>query len=448
MQGARTADRRGIVSWMFFDWAAQPFYTLLTTFVFASYFANQVAPDSATGQTSWAYGISIAGIVVAVLAPILGTIADEAGPRKPWLAAFSALVVIGCSMLYFTEPGLPWSMAIALIGYGIALIGMEFAVVFNNAMMPTLVPRSELGKLSGSGWALGYIGGIIILFFVLALMTASPATGRTLLGIAPAFGIDPAQFQGERLTGPLTALWYLAFVLPLFLFTPDLPRQPGRRLDLGAALARLGTTLKSLPAKRSYFAFLVSSVLYRDGLNSIYIFGGIYAGAVLGMDVLQIGIFGILSAVTGTLGAWAGGRLDARFGPRAVVFWSCWVLVVSVGLIVSTTQDHVLFVIQTSSPGLPVIVFYIAGGIIGAAAASAQAASRTLLVDQVGEDETTQAFGLYALAGRAGSFLGPLLIGILTGTSANIQIGMIPVVVLLALGAIGLFWVREARARA
>lgn len=435
------ASRRGIIAWMFFDWATQPFYTLLTTFVFATYFAAQI--DPANGQANWGFGIGIAGIIVALCAPVLGVIADQAGPRKPFMAVFSILIFVGCSALYFTEPGSPNAFWIAIIGYGVALIGIEFATVFNNAMMPTLVPRADLGKLSGNGWALGYFGGIIPLVIVLTLMVATPATGLTLLNIAPAFGIDPATFQGERLTGPLSGLWYLVFVLPLFLLTPDLPRQPGSRPRLRQALAKLGTTLRALPARRSYFAFLISSVLYRDGLNSIYIFGGIYAVTVLGMTTVQLGIFGILSAVTGIVGAFVGGRLDARFGPKPVVFWTCWILVVAVIVIVSSTPEHILFVIPAASPTTAMTVFYIAGGVIGAAAAAAQAASRTLLVDQVEEHETTEAFGLYALAGRAGAFLGPISIGVLTGTSGNNQIGMIPVVVLLALGALGLFFVRQ-----
>jgi UMF1 family MFS transporter len=435
--------RRGTIAWMFFDWAAQPFHTLIITFIFAPYFTSFVAGTPAEGQQLWGYATGLAGLVIAVTAPVLGAVADQAGPRKPWIALFSIPLVTGSALLWWAAPGDSGAIPMVLVAFAIGLIGLEFATVFNNAMMPGLVSREDLGKLSGSGWALGYIGGIIALLIVLGLMSASPETGKTLFGLTPILGFDAIGHQGDRAAGPLTAIWYVIFVLPLFLFTPDVPRITGARPDFRLALAKLGTTIKTLPRRRSYFAFLLSSMAYRDGLNSLYAFGGIYAAGVLGMSVTQIGVFGILAAFTGTLGAWIGGRLDARFGPKAVAFWSCWLLVLAAFVVVSTTPGAILFVVPVTMEGLPVIVFYIAGGLIGAAAASLQSSSRTLLVDQVEPHEQTEAFGLFALTGRAISFVGPISIALVTGLTGSQQIGVMPLVVLLALGAIGLTWVKE-----
>ena len=175
--------RAAVISWIFFDWAAQPYFTLITTFVFAPYFATHVAADPASGQSLWGFATAAAGLVIALMSPVLGAIADASGRRKPWIAAFGALLVIGSGLMWFGKPGDPSVIPPLLLAYGIATIGVEFATVFNNAMMPTLVPPDKIGRLSGTGWATGYIGGILSLILVLGFLAASPETGRTLVRI-------------------------------------------------------------------------------------------------------------------------------------------------------------------------------------------------------------------------------------------------------------------------
>lgn len=163
----RRASKLGIFSWMLFDWAAQPYHTLIITFIFAPYFAAYVAPDAAKGQELWGLATGLAGIVIALLAPVLGAMTDASGPRKPWLALFALVAMVGAAGLYLSVPGTDAPVMQVLVFYGLALIGIEFAAVFNNSMMPGLVPRAELGKLSGSGWALGYVGGVVSLILML-----------------------------------------------------------------------------------------------------------------------------------------------------------------------------------------------------------------------------------------------------------------------------------------
>jgi UMF1 family MFS transporter len=449
------ASRRGIWGWMFFDWAQQPFHTLIITFVFAPYFAAAVAPDAAKGQELWGYATGIGGLLIALSSPVLGAIADATGPRKPWVLFFSVLGVIGCSMLWFAVPGME-NIGWMLFIIALAVFGMEFAAVFNNAMMPDLVPRAELGRLSGSAWGLGYVGGLISLVLVLGFMSASPESGRTLLGLEPVLGLDPAMREGDRAAGPLTALWYVIFVLPMFLFTPDIARRASASGAIRRGLVRLGNTLKGLPRERSYFSFLMSSMFYRDALNALYTFGGIYAAGVLGWSIIQIGIFGILANLTGAIGAWSGGRLDQRYGPRFVVAISAVVLTFCCILVISTTQTEVLFISVAAAgetSALPDIIFYVAGALIGAAGGSLQAASRTLLVDQVDHDRVTEAFGLYALSGKATTFIGPLSIAVATGFFASEafglstqdaqRLGVTPIIVLFVIGLVLLPWVKS-----
>jgi UMF1 family MFS transporter len=440
---------------MFYDWASQPFHTLIVTFVFAPYFASSVASNPAEGQEYWGYAAGIAGLIIAVASPALGAVADATGPRKPWIAAFSVLGVIGCWALWYAEPS-SGNLALAMLAIILAYIGMEFAAIFNNAMMPYLVPRSELGRLSGSAWGLGYVGGLVSLVLVLGFLAAQPESGRTILGFEPLFGLDPVAREGDRASGPLTAIWYVVFVIPMFLFTPDSPKRKAISGAVVNGLRNLYHTVRRLPGQASYFAVLMSSMFYRDALNALYSFGGIYAVGVLGWTITEVGVFGILANITGALGAWLGGRIDQRFGPKRVVGISIALLSACCILVISTTRTEVLFLPVAASPdgaSLPDIVFYLAGAVIGAAGGSLQAASRTLLVDQVERERAGEAFGLYALSGKATTFIGPLAIAATTAyfaresfgfsTEDAQRLGVTPIVVLFVIGLVLLPLIRS-----
>lgn len=436
--------RSAVIGWMLFDWAAQPYFSLITTFVFAPYFATQVASDPAAGQSMWGFATAAAGLFIALASPVLGAIADASGRRKPWIAAFGALLVIGAAAMWIGKPGDPSVILPLLIAYSIATVGVEFATVFNNAMMPSLVPPDKIGRLSGSGWALGYVGGILSLILVLGFMAASPVTGRTLFGFVPLFGLDPATFEGDRATGPLTGIWFIVFVLPMFFFTPDFPPKESLRLAVREGLASLHHTLRELPKHRSMMAFLIANMIYTDALVSLFAFGGIYAAGTFGWDTIQIGSFGITLAFAGTLGAYLGGRFDDLLGPKRVIAGSMGLLLFSIIGILLIDKDTILFVHVTPPvPGgglfaAPAEKAYLAlGCLIGMAGGPLQAASRTLLIRLAPEDRIGQFFGLFALTGKVTSFMGPLLIGIVTAVTASQKAGM-AVLVLFFLAGLGL----------
>lgn len=440
------ADKKGIWGWMLFDFAAQPYHTLIITFIFAPYFASFVASDPVTGQSQWGYGTAIAGVIIAIMSPILGAIADATGPRKPWIFAFSILAFIGSFMLWWALPYQDGSSSvfIALFALIILMIGFEFSAVFNNAMMPTLVPREQLGRLSGNAWSLGYVAGLFTLIIVLLTM-ASNEKGLTLLGSEPLFGINADLKEGERATGPLTAIWYLIFVLPLLFFTPDIGRRKKIAGAIGQGLKNLVVTINRLPENTSLFAYLGSSMLYRDALNGLYTFGGIYAVGVLEWSIVQVGIFGILANITGVLGAYLGGRFDDSRGPKFVVRTSVIILTIASLIVITTDTSHAFFVDLGEGSSIPSIVFYICGGFIGAAGGALQAASRTLMADQAEPGRMTEAFGLYAMSGRATAFVAPLMIALFTDISGSQRIGVIPVVILFIAGLLLLGKVKQKR---
>src|SRR5256884_4618517 len=444
--------RSAVISWIFFDWAAQPYFTLITTFVFAPYFANVVAPNPASGQAMWGFAAAAAGFTIALLSPVLGAIADASGRRKPWIAGFGALLVIGSCLMWLGKPGDASVIPPLLLAYGIATIGVEFATVFNNAMMPSLVPPDKIGRLSGTGWATGYIGGILSLILVLGFLAANPETGRTLFGFMPLFGLDPVTHQGDRITGPLTRVWFIVFVLPLVLFTPDYPAKRPIRAALREGLRGLKRTLGELPKQKSVATFLLANMIYTDGLVSLFAFGGIYAAGTFGWHTIQIGSFGILLAIAGTLGAWLGGKLDDKLGPKRVIAGSLLILLLALGAILLVDKDSILFVkVAPPVPGGALFsgaaerAYLVLGCLIGAAGGPLQAASRTLLIRLAPKDRIAQYFGLFALTGKGTSFIGPLLIGAITAVTANQKAGMAVLVVFFVAGFALLMLVEEPK---
>jgi MFS transporter, UMF1 family len=443
--------RSAVIGWIFFDWAAQPYFTLITTFVFAPYFATHVAADPATGQSLWGYATASAGLVIALMSPVLGAIADASGRRKPWIAVFGALLVIGSAIMWIGRPGDQAAILPLLIAFGVATIGVEFATVFNNAMMPTLVPPERIGRLSGTGWATGYIGGIISLVLVLGFLAADPHTGRTLFGVTPLFGLDATTHEGDRITGPLTGAWFVIFVLPMFLFTPDYAAKLPVRRAVRQGLRELRDTLASLPDNRTMATFLIANMVYTDALVALFAFGGIYAAGTFGWQTIQIGVFGILLAMSGTLGAWLGGKLDDLLGPKKVIAGSMLILLSAIVVILSIDRDRLFFVVPVAPPipggGLFAAAaekaYLILGMLIGIAAGPLQAASRTLLIRLAPPDRITQYFGLFALSGKVTSFMAPLAVSLVTAITMSQKAGMAVLIVFFLAGLLLLMRVRE-----
>lgn len=433
------ASKKAIFGWMAYDWAAQPFHTLLVTFIFAPYFASAVASDPVTGQAMWGYTTAIAGIILAICAPVLGAYADAIGPRKPWIMLFSVLFVIGSLPLWLAVPGME-NTTLVLGIFAVGLIGVEFSQIFVNAILPELGTKDEIGRISGTGWGLGYAGGVIALFIML-LFLAENNDGVTMLGKAPLFGLDAEMREGTRSVGPLTAIWYVIFMVPFFLWVPD--KRPVAKTEnaVSTALKELGQTLRTLPQNTSLFAYLGSSMFYRDALNGLYTFGGIYAVGVLGWSVVQVGIFGIVAAITGAIFCWIGGFLDRAYGPKKVIIVCIFVLIFVCTLIIGTSRETFFSAPLSETSTLPDRLFMFCGALIGAAGGIIQATSRTMMIFQADEKRMTEAFGLYALSGRATSFLAPGLVGLFTQLTDSQRLGILPIIVLFLIGLVLLIWV-------
>ncbi|MDJ0995295.1 MAG: MFS transporter [Dinoroseobacter sp.] len=430
--------RKRVWGWMMFDWASQPYATLILTFIFAPYFTTVVG-DPVQAQIMWGYAMSVSGVIIACLAPVLGAVADGTNRRRPWIGLFSLFYVVGATGLWIAVPGAD-NVVLILVFFGIGLIGMEFATIFTNAMLPDLGPRREIGRISGTGGAVGYAGGVVSLLIMLLFLAENDA-GVTLLGNPPALGLDPETYQGTRSVGPFVAIWFVVFMIPFAIWVTETAAR--KRPDVRKSLGELWGTIKGLPSRPSLFAFLGASMLYRDALSAFYVFGGIYARGVLEWSIVSIGVFGIIAAIAAAIASWLGGFADRAFGPKPVIA-SCIAVLTLVGIaVVMISRESVFGIAVSPESALPDIAFYICGSLIGAAGGILHAASRTMMVHQAHPERMTEAFGLYALAGKATAFVAPFLITVVTEATGSQRAGLLPLIVLFLCGLFLLRWVQS-----
>ena len=404
-----------------YDWANSAFSTVITTFVFATYFTEAVAESSTVGTAQWGRMLGLCGLLIAALSPVFGAVSDRGGRRKPLMAAFTLLCVAATSLLWFVGPSSDHVLR-ALVLFAFATLGFEFATVFYNAMLPDIAAEDYLGRVSGWGWGLGYGGGLVCLVVaLLVFVQAEP----------PPFGLDTRSSEHIRATSVLVGAWYALFSLPVFLWTPD---RPSRGLTARAAIAEglrtLRNTLRHVRQYRGVVRFLVAHMVYADGLVTLFAFGGIYAAGTFGMDFTEVIWFGIALNVTAGVGAAGFAWVDDRAGSKPTILIALGALSV-LGALGAAAQTKE--------------AFWLLGMGIGVFVGPAQAASRSLMARLAPRELRAEMFGLFALSGRATTFLGPLLLGTVTEAFDSQRAGMATVVCFFLAGLLLLLRVEEPR---
>ena len=441
---ATRATRPALAGWVMMDWALQPFHTLIVTFLFGPYFTNAVAGDPVQGQAWWGYAAAIAGVIIAVGGPILGAMADR-GRRKPIIAICVAVMALATAMLWIARPGADgMTIVLVLAAFVVATAAAEYIAVCTNSMMPSLVPPSELGRLSGTSWAIAYAGGLVALFLMAGFVVSAPASTKTLMGLDPVLPLSVADRQGDRFTAPFSAIWLLIFVIPFFLFTPDnkAAGKPLEPMSLSQPLKDIWGTLKLLPTMPSMLYFLLGRALYSDGLSAVFVFGGIYGSSVFNWQIAELGIFGIVLIAAGIVGAALGGLLDDKLGPKRVITGGLVLLMIGAVGILSVTPNSVLYGMAVTPKVLGSGVFNSQGEkvflafscLVAFCAAPVQAASRSLLARIAPPDKTAQFFGLFAFSGKVTAFLAPLMIALGTQVSGSQRFGIATVMIFFVAG--------------
>ena len=446
------ATKKHIWGWMAFDWASQPFYTVGLTFVFGPYFAVVAAEyfmssgvesgaAKAQAQSLWSSGQTVSGLIIAFTAPFLGAFADNSGRKIPWIAFFSVMFVVAISMIWMLTPE-GAALYIVLILFFIAFIAAESALNFVNAILPSLGNKDEVGRISGSGAAFGYWGGVVSLAIML-LVFVEQDNGRTIfVGLEPPFGLNPNEKEGTRFVGPFIAIWFAVFMIPFFMWVRDDPTTGGKSTNLRTVAGDLRGKMKSVAQRKSLLNFLVGSMFYRDALNALYAFGGVYAALVLDWGITAIGVFGVVAAIAAAITTWIAGLADSRFGPKPVIRVAVWLLILVSITIVGTSREQIFWITLPIASTLPDTVFYVCGAIIGGAGGAVYTASRSMMVRHTHPDRPAEAFGLFALSGKATAFLAPAGITLFTWWTGNTQLGFLPVIILFLMGLFLLKWVK------
>lgn len=410
---------RALVAWSLYDWANSAVATVVTTFVFATYFTQAVAVSPEAGTVAWSHAQSAAALIVAVLSPILGAIADRGGRRKPWVGVFTVACVAAVAAMWFVKPAPDYAL-LALVLVVVGTVAFEFATVFYNAMLPDLVPQDRLGRWSGWGWGLGYLGGLAALALCLVGFIQTER---------PWFGVGTDAAANVRATPVVAALWFALFALPLFLLTPDRAARAVPVMDaVRGGFLRLGRTIAQARRHPDAAWFLVAHMSYADGLATLFAFGGIYAAGTFGMELAEVIRFGIALNVTAGLGAAAFAPLDDRIGARRTIALAL-VGLLACGVLVLLAESKTMF--------------WIGGLALGLFVGPAQAAGRSMMARLAPEEERAEMFGLLALSGKATAFLGPAVLGWVTALTQSQRAGMATILLFWLAGLLLMSLVRD-----
>ena len=444
------ASKLSRYSWTMFDFANQPFYTLIMTFVFSVYFTD-VFITGEDGAQKLTLTQTISGVVIAILSPVLGSITDIKGNRKLFMGITSILFVIGMALLWYSPPGAPDGIWIVMFGLILASAMVGFSEVFNNSVLATIETPENSGWLSGMGYGLGYISGLIALILFLLIFVWPGGETENL------FGLNTKEYEHIRIVGPLCAIWYALFIIPLFLFTPDSKKKPITTFDsIKIGLTNLINTFKEAKRYKNIFTFLITRMFYQDALNALFVIGGVYASIVVGMTLTQVLILGIILNILAGPSSIYGGYLNDLIGSKNVINLSLWGLLASGILGLSIDKDTIFyfFSVDEYSANVEDLTFGIFNSVsqvtyicvvigISIFYGPAQTASRALMIKLAPPDKMTEFFGLYAFAGKSTAWLVPGLMSLILAFTGSLQYAMISIVLFNLMGIVGMYFVHE-----
>jgi UMF1 family MFS transporter len=394
-----------IISWSLYDFANQPYTTLIITFIYSAFFLSYIAPNVDDGTFLWTNAIAISAIFVALISPILGAFADNSGYRKFFLIFFTIVCSIFTALLYFPEKG---QVYFALILVVISNIAFEMGTVFCNSYLKDLSTNKNVGKVSGFAWGLGFVGGLLALLLVFIFLAEYPDDKPEVI----------------KLMNIFVGLWFLIFSMPAFFFLKDKKRKKITKSNMLLSFQSLSHTFKEISQYKNILNFLVARLFYNDGLVTIFVVGGIYAKGTLGFSIDEVVILGVVLNVFAAIGSFLFGFLEDSIGVKKVI---------NISLIFLIIATLLAFVAPMTNS--PKAIFWIAGILIGTMVGPTQSCSRSYMSQLIPDDKKNEFFGFFAFTGKATSFLGPLLFGLITKFHSQ-QYGLLSVIVFFIIGLI------------
>ena len=404
-----------IFNFALYDFANSAFTTIVITFIFATYFATKIAPNPVLGQSYWGWSIGLTGFLVAIIGPLVGSYADKKNKIVFFIRFFSFICILFTSLLWFSKPSQSY-LFYTLIIVGIANLFYELSLIFYNSLLKDVSTHENLGKSSGFGFALGYIGGIIILILSIKLFIDNE--------ILP-FGLTTEESQNIRAIALLVSIWFLIFSIPFLFFA--IKEKKSKKKNISSNFSDLKKIIWK--GKISSFGkFLIARMLYADGLNAIIVMGGIFAVGVFGLEIKDLLKLSVLMNITAFIGAFVGGAANDRFGSKIVIIFSL------LGLILSSIA--ILFTFSAST-------FFFFAAINGLFIGPLQSASRVVVSSILDKDSQGKGFGLFATSGKLTSFIGPLLVSTVTFLTGSQRIGFSAAIILLLAGLIILLNIKK-----
>tara|TARA_B100001013_G_C24607277_1_gene441588 strand:+ start:191 stop:1417 length:1227 start_codon:yes stop_codon:yes gene_type:complete len=404
-----------IFNFALYDFANSAFTTIIITFIFSTYFAKEIAPNPILGQSYWGWTIGITGVIVAIIGPLLGSFADKKNYTEFFIKIFTIICISLTCLLWFSKPSEKYLLYTLLI-VGLANIFYELSLIFYNSTLKKISKSENLGKSSGFSFALGYIGGIIVLIICIKIFIDN----NTL-----PFGLSNENSENVRVTSIFVALWYLIFSIP-FLF--NLKKINNYKIQKTTSDIKNFKEIIWDKGLNNIGKFLLARMLYADGLNAIIIMGGIFAVGVFKLEIKDLLVLSVLMNVTAFIGAIIGGYANDRFSSKSVIIFSL------IGLILSSS---IILFLKSK------IIFLVFASINGFFIGPVQSASRVFMTKSIDENNQASGFGLFALSGKLTSFIGPLLVSTITYISNSQKIGFSSAIVLLLIGLLVLLKVKK-----
>ena len=404
-----------IFNFALYDFANSAFTTIIITFIFSTYFAKQIAPNPVLGQSYWGWTIGITGVVVALIGPLLGTIADKKNYSEFFIKIFTIICISLTCLLWFSKPSEKY-LIYTLFIVGLANIFYELSLIFYNSTLKKISESNNLGKSSGFSFALGYIGGIIVLIICITIFIDNDSLP---------FGLSKENSENVRATSILVAFWYLIFSMP-FLF--NLKKTNKNEIEKKINYTKNFKELVWDKGLNNIGKFLLARMLYADGLNAIIIMGGIFAVGVFSLEIKDLLVLSVLMNITAFIGAIVGGYANDRFSSKSVIIFSL------IGLILSSS---IILFLKSK------VIFLFFASINGFFIGPVQSASRVFMTKSIDENNQASGFGLFALSGKLTSFIGPLLVSTITYISNSQKIGFSSAIALLLIGLLVLLKVKK-----
>ena len=383
-----------------YDFANQPFTNIIVTFIYSAFFTKIIAENEQIGTTLWTNAIAISAVIVALLSPILGAIADNGGYRKFFLIFFTWICAVFSILLFFPKEG---DVFMALSFFILANVSFEMGTVFCNSYLADFTDKENIGKISGFAWGLGFFGGLIALSLSLFLFPEmSPADVRKI--------------------NILVGIWFLIFSIPTFLFVRDRKKKKFKKVYISKAFISLKNSLVEISNYKIVFQFLIARLFYNDALITIFALGGIYAVSSLNFSFSEVMTLGIVLNVAAGLGSFLFGYIEDIIGVKKTITITLIVLICAT-----------LLAILAPETNLPKELFWFSGILIGLMIGPNQSCSRSLMSKITPKNKLNEFFGFFAFSGKATSFIGPLLFGLISAFYSQ-QIALWIVVFLFVIG--------------